>query len=153
MQCPIFCCPPFPGLPPTHRLLVQDFEISEQTKRFPIAVQLLQVTFLESNNLASAGSYLSFLRTANPCGQLGRLKQASGRYRLSQVESGEISLLIFLCILYPPSQFKRKRKIFVAKASTRRTLRTVILSPSSLSSSVNTPLRRWGGGQEPMWYL
>lgn len=38
---------------PSHTQPVQDFELPEQPEKFPIALQLLQVTLLESNNLAS----------------------------------------------------------------------------------------------------
>lgn len=40
---------------PSHTQPVQDFELPEQSEKFPIALQLLQVTLLGSNNLASAG--------------------------------------------------------------------------------------------------
>lgn len=39
---------------PSHTQPVQDFELPEQSEKFPIAQQLLQVSLLESNNLASS---------------------------------------------------------------------------------------------------
>lgn len=42
---------------PSHTQPVQDFELPEQSENFPITLQLLHITLLESNNFASAGPY------------------------------------------------------------------------------------------------
>lgn len=149
VQQPIFYCPLCPNLPPTHSLF-RTLSSQSSLNNFPLHYNYFRSLFWKVITQPQLGhmSHKSMwavwqIETSCPHRQV----YVTNNWRLKR---HCCSFSFVSCIHFHSS---RGKKIFVAKASTRRSLRVVILNPSHLGYRANILLRRQGGGQKSTRYL